>query len=259
MNTITIIAATFLTVGLLVAISRGIQWIVDFFFAPILVQANSVALHYRDGKNLGLVQPGRYRFYGFRHTFQHFDTRRQQFTLQVQELNTVEGITVKATAVGFYKILDPIKLTESSDNYSTAIYTHVQLALRDLMSGIKAETLLSNTAELGPTLLASISKATNDIGIEFTQLTVRDLILPTEIKNALSEAWRAKKHSLAELEAARGKAAATRTLANSAKLYQTNPALLQVRYLEALETAAEGMGHTFVIGMSEDKALTFKK
>ena len=258
-TTITSLAVVALIVGLIIAASKGIQYLVDLFFTITTVEASNVALHYRDGHLLKTLQPGRYRFIGPRHLIKHFDTRLQQFNLQTQELNTAEGISIKATVVGFYKIIDPIKAVEITTDHSATIYTHVQLALRDILNGVEAETLLLGTHQFSSALLEKVSKFSHELGIEFSGLDVRDLILPSDIKDSLSEAWRAKKHSLAELEAARGKAAATRTLANAAKLYETNPALLQVRYLEALETAAGGMGHTFVIGMENDKALSFKK
>jgi regulator of protease activity HflC (stomatin/prohibitin superfamily) len=259
MNIITILAIVFLSVGLIVAIVRGIQFLVNCFFTITTVEASTVALHYRDGQLIETLKPGRYRFVGPRHEIKHFDTRLQQFNLQTQEVNTAEGISIKATVVGFYKIIDPIKAVEIATDHASTIYTHVQLALRDILNGIEAETLLKGTSQFSSALLEKVSRFSSELGIEFSGVDVRDLILPSEIKASLSEAWRAKKHSLAELEAARGKAAATRTLANAAKLYETNPTLLQVRYLEALETAAGGIGNTFVIGMDNDQALSFKK
>lgn len=258
-STIIALAVVFLIVGLIIAIARGIQHLVNFFFTITTVEPSTVALHYRDGKLIETLQPGRYRFNGSRHQIKHFDTRLQQFNLQTQEMNTVEGISIKATVVGFYKIIDPVKATETTTDHAATIYTHVQLALRDILNGVEAETLLLGTHQFSSALLEKVSHFSHKLGIEFSGLDVRDLILPSNIKDALSEAWRAKKHSLAELEAARGKAAATRTLANAAKLYETNPALLKARYLEALETAAQGMGNTFIIGMENDKALSLNK
>ena len=260
MNTfITALAITALIIGVIIVVINGLQRLVNYFITTEEVPAHTVALHYRDGKLLNVLQPGRHRIRGSRHSFQHFDTRLQQVVLQTQELTTAEGIAVKATATGFYRIIDPLKLTASTNDYTSTIYTFVQLAIRDLISGAEAEGLLISTRDLGPALLQRVSEKSAALGIEFTELVIRDLILPSEIRNVLSEAWRAKKHSFAELEAARGKAAATRTLANAAKLYETNPSLLKVRYLEALEVAAKGMGNTFVIGMNEDKALSLGK
>ncbi len=226
---------------------------------PLTVEPHHLTAHYHKSQLVELLQPGIYRFWGNKHTFQHFDTRTQQLAIQTQELTSAEGITIKATVVGFYKIIDPLKILNNSDNYQADLYTKIQLALRDLVTGSEAESLLASTSLLGSALLEQLSEPAQNLGIEFSELTIRDLILPSEIKQALSEAWRAKKHSMAELESARGKAAAARTLANAAKLYDTNPSLLQVRYLEALETAASGVGNTFVLGLPDEKALSLTK
>lgn len=115
--------------------------------------------------------------------------------------------------------------------------------------------LLSGIRAIGNRLIETVRDKAANLGLEVTELVVRDLILPADIKAALSEAWRSKKSALGEIEVARGKAAATRTMANAARLYETNPALLKVRYLEAIEQAAKGVGNTFVIGMADDKNL----
>lgn len=181
------------------------------------------------------------------------DSRLQQLTLQTQELTTLEGITVKTTAVGLFRVVDPVVATSATADFNATLYTLIQLALRDAFAGLEAEALLTNGRELGPKLLARVQSKAADLGLELTELVIRDVILPADVKAALSECWRAKKSALAELESARGKSAATRTMANAAKLYQTNPALLQVRYIEAIEQAAKSMGNTFVVGLPDDK------
>jgi len=244
----TIIIICLLLIGIVYLLSQR---------TTVRVHQHHIALHTHNGRYQPNLEPGRYRFWGSGHTFQHIDTRMQQFTLQTQELNTAEGFSIKLTVAGFYCVTDPLKATSTSDDYYTTAYTLVQIALRDLVSGTEAENLLTSVRDLGPILLNKVSQKTEPLGLKFTELVVRDLILPAEIKNTLSEAWRAKKHSIAELEAARGKATATRTLANAAKLYESNPSLLKVRYLEAIETAAGGVGHTFYIGMSKEEAFSF--
>jgi regulator of protease activity HflC (stomatin/prohibitin superfamily) len=212
-------------------------------------------LHSRHGRLVKLLEPGHYRVFGSGHQFQHFDSRLQQIALQTQELTTAEGITVKITAVGLYRIIDPVVAVSATADFNGTLYTLIQLALRDGVNGIDVESLLSNVRSLGPKLLDVVKDKAANLGLELTELVVRDVIVPSDIKAALSETWRSKKSALAEIESARGKAAAARTLANAAQLYETHPALLKVRYIEALEQASKGMGNTFVIGMSEDKAL----
>ena len=221
----------------------------------VVVPLNHCSIHSRHGKFHQVLESGRYRFFGLGHQFQVFDKRLQQLTLQTQELTTLEGITVKTTAVGLYRVIDPIIATSVTADYNSTLYTLIQLAMRDAINGVEAESLLSNVRALGPKLLEVVHAKAAGLGLELTELVIRDVIFPAEIKSALSESWRAKKSALAELEVAHGKAAAARTLANAAKLYQDHPALLKVRYIEALEQAAKGMGNTFVIGMTEKDAL----
>ena len=51
-----------------------------------------------------------------------------------------------------------------------------------------------------------------------------------------AEAATARAHGLAALERARGEVAATRALANAARMLTDNPGLLQLRTLQAVET-----------------------
>jgi regulator of protease activity HflC (stomatin/prohibitin superfamily) len=239
-------------IAAVVAVVRSVirKWI-----TIVIVPMNHRCIHSRNGKFVRLLDSGRFRFFGLGHQFEIFDNRLQQLTLQTQELTTLEGITVKTTVVGLYRVVNPLVATSATTDFNSTLYTLIQLALRDAISGVEAESLLSNVRALGPKLLEVVQAKAAELGLELTELVIRDVIFPTEIKAALSESWRAKKSALAELEAARGKAAAARTMANAAKLYDTHPALLKIRYIEALEQASKGMGNTFVIGMSDEKAL----
>lgn len=218
------------------------------------VPMHHVCIHSRHGRFVRLLEPGRHRLFGTGQQLQIFDTRLQQIVLQPQELTTTEGITVKITTVGFYRMDDPLKAVAGASDFHATLYTLIQLALRDAISALSLESLLSSVRMLGPELLNVVKSKATELGLELTELVVRDVIIPSDIKAALSESWRAKKMSLAEMEAARGKAAAARTMANAARLYETNPALLKVRYIEALEHATKSIGNTFVIGIPDDKA-----
>ncbi len=252
MNTLSVLIVSLVAVLIAGYPVRGL-W--GKFVTVIVVPLHHICLHSRNGKQVGTLESGRFRFFGSGHEFQVFDTRLQQLTLQTQELTTLEGITVKTTAVGLYRIVDPVLATSATADFHATLYTLIQLALRDVFAGLEAEALLMKVRDLGPKLLGMVQTKAAGLGLELTELVVRDVIFPADIKAAMSECWRSKKSALAELESARGKAAAARTMANAAKLYQTNPALLQVRYIEAIEHAAKSMGNTFVIGLPDDTNL----
>ncbi len=243
----------------LTAILLIIVWIIWLkIHITVQVLADRQKLHYRHGKLQATLNSGRYTFWGRGHSFVELDTRLQPITLQTQELTTSEGLSVKVTAVGLYKIDDPVLAISSTTSYSDTLYTLIQLALRDLVNGLSTEELIASTRTIGPRLLEEVKRGATQLGLNLTELTIRDIILPSEVKAALSATWRTEKEARAELEQARGKAASVRALANSAKLYTENPELLKIRYFETLEKMSSTYGNTFIVGLPEDKALSLQ-
>ncbi len=69
-------------------------------------------------------------------------------------------------------------------------------------------------------------------------------MFPGELKNIFAQVVNARKEGLAALERARGESAALRNLANAASLFDNNPNLMQLRFLQSLE---KNTGNTVVI------------
>jgi len=216
-----------------------------------IVWENQTAMHFIHGRLVKTLNPGRHVIWGLGHSIKTLDNRLQHIVLQNQEIPASDGITVKTSVVGLYKIDDAIKAFQTSSDSTAALHTLIQLALRDEVCSMDTEELLKLRSQLGPRLIDKINTGANNLGITVTELAVRDIILPGEVKRALTSIMQAKHEAKAELEVARGRAAAMRTLANSAKQFEAHPSLLKLRYIEALEKAAETHGNTFIIGQHE--------
>ena len=67
----------------------------------------------------------------------------------------------------------------------------------------------------------------------------------------------AKQESLAGLEKARGEAAAMRVMANAARAFDQNPALMQLKFLQVLE-GNSGYNNQLIMGLN-DPLLSFLK
>ena len=66
--------------------------------------------------------------------------------------------------------------------------------------------------------------------------------------HARQELLKAKQEGQAALERARGESASLRNLANAARVLEGNPALMNLRLMQAL-SAAQNAGSTLVLGM----------
>ena len=83
-------------------------------------------------------------------------------------------------------------------------------------------------------------------GAEVTSVDLKDLILPGEMKTILNQVIEAEKRAAANVILRREETAATRSLANTAKLLEQNPVLVRLKELESLERLAEKVGSVTV-------------
>lgn len=88
------------------------------------------------------------------------------------------------------------------------------------------------------------------LGLELRLISIKDLMLPGELKKLYAQIVQARQDGLVQLERARGETAALRSLTNAARLTHKNPSLLQLRSLQALE---QSTGNTFHIELSMEK------
>ena len=132
----------------------------------------------------------------------------------------------------------------------TTLHTATQIALRDVVGSQGVDSILERQAELSQQLTELVRPVGEQIGIEVQSLVVRDLMLNGDLKRAYQASLVAKQESLAELEKARGEAAALRMMANGARVFEKNQALLQLPALEIVGEA--GSSNQLIIGSLEN-------
>ena len=81
-----------------------------------------------------------------------------------------------------------------------------------------------------------------ETGIEVTDLGVKDVILPGEIRELVNKVVEAERTAKANLIRRQEETAATRSLLNTARLMEDNPLLLRLKELESLEKLVEKVG-----------------
>jgi regulator of protease activity HflC (stomatin/prohibitin superfamily) len=81
-----------------------------------------------------------------------------------------------------------------------------------------------------------------DTGLEVTELGVKDVILPGEVRELVNKVVEAERAAKANQMRRQEETAATRSLLNTAKLMEDNPLLLRLKELESLERLVEKVG-----------------
>lgn len=232
-----------LVVAILAAVAAAAYW------SPsrVTVYEFERGLRYRHGRFVGTLPPGTHWVARRVGSITKIDVRPYVLTVPGQELLTSDGIGVKLSLVANVEVADPAAAVNQVQNYTTAVYTIFQVALRQIVSGRSLEDLLAGRADVGPKVLEASAAPAQAFGLKVTSVDLRDLMLPGDLKRIFAQEVAARKEGLAALEKARGETAALRNLANAARMIEDNPALMQLRLLQQL--GATG-GNTVVLGDS---------
>lgn len=217
----------------------------------VLYEYQRAAL-YVGGKLQRVLEPGVYWITARRH-IQPVDVRIQALNVASQEILTADGLSLKITLVGEYRIADPTRYLLTGFAPAVLLYQDAQQALREVAAGLTFETLLETRAALNNRMLELLQPVIGRLGIEVMRIEIRDIILPGELKRAYAQVATAQKEGLAALERARGETAALRSLANAARLMQDHPGLLQLRAVQAIESS-KGNTLTLELSGSAEKA-----
>jgi regulator of protease activity HflC (stomatin/prohibitin superfamily) len=215
-------------------------------FERVSVAEYQQGLLYRDGRFQGLLRPGGYWILRPRSTVRLVDTRLTFYAVQGQELVTSDGVSVKVSLVLQQRVVDAPMAIHSVSDYVQGTYAIAQVALREVVAGLTVEEVLQRRGEIGADVLARSVQPVRALGIELVAVDVKDLMLPAATKRLLNQVVDARQKGLAALEKARGETAALRSLANAARMVEANPALLQLRLLQQLESSS---GNTVLLGL----------
>jgi regulator of protease activity HflC (stomatin/prohibitin superfamily) len=208
----------------------------------ITVQAWEKGLKFRNGRFVGVLEPGRYRLARWlaKDEVRTIDLRFQTMTIQGQEILTADKITVRLTVLAKVRVVDPAAAVMKVDNYVGQIYGDVQLALREAVTARTLDELIVEKAALGAKVLGGLQLTAASYGLELAEVGVKDLILPGDLKEQFVRVIEARKKAEASQIERREEVAATRSLANTAQLLEKNPTLLKLKILESLEKIATG-------------------
>lgn len=218
------------------------------YIHTIIVRETEFALLYRYGSFIRELAAGKHRFYGTGYEMKILDRRWTDLLLHGQEFLTADKAQLRASAIVKYRISNARTFATAATEPLTSLYTSAQVALRDVIGAVEVQVALDRANELSKSLVERLVEDVAELGIELKSVAIRDLSIGGELKRVFTETLTARQQSLVTLENARAEAAAIRTLANAARVFESHPALLQLKFLQALEKADGGIAQPFALG-----------
>ncbi len=213
-------------------------------------KAHTEALIFREGELVERVQKGRFAYWkGPTKVHWHeVDLREQTIDVAGQEIMTRDKVTLRMNLVLTYKVVDPVLAVTAVSDYAQALYRDAQLALRAAVGTRGLDALLANKESTGQEVADALMERARGFGVAVTNVGIRDIVLPGDMKTILNQVIEAQKQAEANLVRRREETAAARSQANTAKLLAENPILARFKELELLQEVLAGAKTTFVFG-----------
>jgi len=163
------------------------------------------------------------------------DTRRMALEVAQQELLTKDRVTIRVNLSVVYRVTDPVAAVTGARDFVETLYREAQFALRRTLGTMTLDRILAEKVDIDPT---PVRDAMAVLGVEVSELAMKDVILPGEMRAILNQVVAVEKEAEANVIRRREETNATRSLLNTAKVMAENPVMLRLKELEALQELA---------------------
>lgn len=204
------------------------------------------------GRLIGAKGPGLFLVPPFISHMMKVDLRIVTLTVPPQEVITRDNVTIRVTAVLYFSVVDPIMAVINVVNFDQATSQIGQTTLRNVLGQSELDELLAERNKINRDLQAIIDEHTNRWGVKVTAVEIKDVELPATMQRAMAKQAEAEREKRAKVIHAEGELLASTQLAQAAAVIGSQPAALQLRYLQTLTEIAVEKNSTIVFPLPLD-------
>ncbi|MGI9951643.1 SPFH domain-containing protein [Moorellaceae bacterium AZ2] len=211
-----------------------------------VVQEYERGVIFRLGRYVGVRGPGLFFLIPFIERMQKVDLRVVTMDVPTQEAITRDNVTVKVNAVVYFRVVDPANAVIKVVNHIMATSQLAQTTLRSVLGQSDLDELLSKREQINQRLQQIIDEGTEPWGVKVSLVEIRDVELPQTMQRAMAAQAEAERDRRAKIILADGEYQAAEKLAQAAQIISSQPASLQLRYLQTLTEIASDKSNIVV-------------
>src|ERR1700752_4843408 len=180
------------------------------------------------------------------------DLRTVTLNIPPQEVITRDNVPSRVNAVAYFRVVDANRSIVEVENFLLATSQISQTALRSVLGKAELDQLLSERERLNESLQKIIDEQTEPWGVKVSTVEIKDVEIPEQMQRAMARQAEAERERRAKIIAAEGEYQAAQKLTDAADIISTNPASLQLRYLQTLLEIGSNQNTTVVFPLPMD-------
>ncbi|NKE71717.1 slipin family protein [Candidatus Manganitrophus noduliformans] len=213
----------------------------------------------KDGALYGGNGPGLIILIPILDKMERVSLRTVTMDVPAQDIITRDNVSVKVNAVIYFRVVDAPKAILEVENFLYATSQIAQTTLRSVLGQSQLDDLLSKREEINAQLQRIIDDQTEPWGVKVTAVEVKNVDLPGEMLRAIARQAEAERERRAKVIHAEGEFEAAQRLADAARIISSEPATLQLRYLQSLIELSSDKTSTIIFPIPIDLVTAFFK
>jgi regulator of protease activity HflC (stomatin/prohibitin superfamily) len=180
------------------------------------------------------------------------DLRTVTMDVAPQDVITRDNVSVKVSAVLYFRVLDPARAIREVENYLVATSQLAQVTLRSVCGQGELDELLAERDKINARIQAILDAQTEPWGVKVVLVELKHIDLPQEMQRAMAKQAEAERERRAKVIHADGEFQASQKLADAAEIIAKQPNAIHLRFLQSLVEVSAEKNHTVVLPIPLD-------
>ena len=181
------------------------------------------------------------------------DLRTIVMDVPTQDVISRDNVSVKVSAVIYFRVLDPEKAIIQVENRVEATSQLAQTTLRSVLGRHELDDMLAERDKLNAAIQEILDQNTEAWGIKVANVEIKHVDLDESMIRAIAAQAEAERARRAKVIHAEGEFQASQKLSDAANVLSAHPQALQLRYLQTLtEISSERNTTTIVFPLPMD-------
>ena len=161
-------------------LSPGVNWVIPFVDKPRSIKVRRYQAI--GGENVAIVQEET-----------RIDRRETVLDFPGQSVITADNVSVTVNGALYFQVIDPERAVYQTENLIQAIEILAKTSLRSEMGKMELDKLFESRQEINDKLQLVMDEAGNKWGVKVTRVEIQDILIPTEVEDAMRKQMAAER------------------------------------------------------------------
>ncbi len=211
------------------------------------------------GKYTGTMEPGWRLVFPIFQSYRKVDLRVKAVDVPNQEAITKDNISVSVNAVIYYKVKEAEKAILEVEDFYYAISQLAQTTMRNAVGQVDLDDLLSQRDKVSENIRNIIDIASDPWGIKVSDVELKDIVLPEEMKRVIGKQAEAEREKRAIIIRAEGELLSASNMAKAAQMLAASEGALHLRTLQSINDISSDKSNTIVFAVPLEILRAFER